>query len=153
MANISCHTVPTLPLPPLDASCATTSVPGDNAPAQDPVLDESANVNAANGDAADDHSAASGDDLVTGNGASVDSAGSDDVAADKWDNASEKGVDPTPGAWYWRAPGTTTMIRLGIRQKRKCIGWLDLLLLIRGWGAGWSAGRSAGKLEQRLKRI
>ena len=43
---------------------------------------------------------AGGDDLVTGDGAHIDSADSNDDAADKEDNASATTVQPTPGAQY-----------------------------------------------------
>ena len=61
-------------------------------------LDESATNDAADDDAADDHPAAGSDDLVTGDGARVDSADSDDDASDKEDNALATRVQPTPGA-------------------------------------------------------
>ena len=93
---------------PPTASSAATSVPANNAPSRDAVLDESADNNTA-----DDHTAAGGDDLVTGDGAHVDLADSDDDATDKEDNASAITVQATPGARFWRAPGTTTRIHPG----------------------------------------
>ena len=76
--------------------------------AQDAVLAKSADNNAAN-----DHPAAGGRNLGTRDGAHVDSADSDDDAADKEDNALATTVQPTHGARYWRAPGTITRIRPG----------------------------------------
>ena len=83
------------------------SVPADDAPARDAVLDKSAAD-----DTAADHPVVGGNNLVTSNGARVDSVESDNNPADKEDNASAttRVRQPTPGARYWRAPGTTTRI-------------------------------------------
>ena len=102
--NTSYHTV--AGRPPPTASSSVVSVPADDAPTRDAVLDESANNNAAH-----NHPAARGNNQVTGNGARVDSAESDDDTADKEDNPSATTVQTTPGARHWRASGTTTRIR------------------------------------------
>ena len=91
------------------ASSATVSVPADDASARDTVVDKSAAD-----DAADNHPAAGGDNLVTGDGAHADSADSENDAADKEDNASATTFQLTLGARYWGALGTTTRTQPGV---------------------------------------
>ena len=67
---------------PPAASYAAVSVPADDTPTRDAVLYKSADD-----DAADDHPTTGGDDLVTGDGARVDLADSDNDAAGEEDNA------------------------------------------------------------------
>ena len=83
---------------PPAASFAAASVPSNTATTRDAVLDESATEDAADDDASDDNPVAGGDDLFTSDGARVDSADSDNNAADEENNALATTVQPTPGA-------------------------------------------------------
>ena len=82
------------------APSAAASVPTDSVSTRDTVLDELAAEDAADNNAADDYPAARGDNLDTGDGARVDSAESNDDAADKEDNVMATVVQLTPGARY-----------------------------------------------------
>ena len=93
------------------APSAAASIPTDDAFTWDTVVKKSATDDAADHDAANDHPAAAGNDLVTIDDAGVDSADSDDNAVDKEDNASVMTIQLLTSARYWRAPGTTTRTR------------------------------------------